>query len=153
MTMSDNFILVSVTEREFVDGYELPAIVLVKESEWKNRSGYISCYDMHTYEPYCNGFKYNKCRFKVMNDFKYSKSGFKVMNESQLDEQPIEPSYNSIKPSYYKAGDFDVIAFCQHHGLPFDIGNVVKYVTRAGKKDKDKELEDLNKALEYYIPI
>ena len=136
MTMSDNFILVSVTERGCLDGYELPATVLVKKSEWKNRSGYISCYDMHTYEPYHNEFKYNKSRFKVMY-------------ESQLDEQPIEPSYNSIKPSYYKAGDFDVIAFCQHHELPFDLGNVVKYVTRAGKKDKDKELEDLNKALEY----
>lgn len=56
---------------------------------------------------------------------------------------------DAIKPSYYKAGEFDVIAFCQHHELPFDLGNVVKYVTRAGKKDKSKELEDLNKALQY----
>ena len=136
MTMSDNFILVSVTQRGGLDKDELPATVLVKKSEWKNGSGYVSCYDMHTHEPYHNEFKYNKCRFKVMY-------------ESQLDEQPIEPSYNSIKPIYYKAGEFDVIAFCQHHELPFDLGNVVKYVTRAGKKDKDKELEDLNKALEY----
>jgi hypothetical protein len=133
--MHDNFILVSVAQRGGLDKDELPATVLVDESEWNDGRGYVTCYDMHTKEPYHNGYKYNKCRFKVMY-------------ESQLTAS-LTPTYNSIKPSYYKAGDFDVIAFCQHHELPFDIGNVVKYVTRAGKKDKDKELEDLNKALEY----
>lgn len=134
MTMNDNFILVSVAYHGGLGEDELPAIVLVKESEWKDGKPYVTCYDKHTKEPYSNGMLYSKSRFKVMY-------------ESQLDEQPS--TYNSIKPSYYKAGQFDVIAFCQHHELPFDIGNVVKYVTRAGKKDKDKELEDLNKALEY----
>lgn len=54
-----------------------------------------------------------------------------------------------IKPSHYKAGEFDVIAFCQKHNLSFDIGNVIKYVTRAGKKKDNSELQDLNKAMEY----
>lgn len=54
-----------------------------------------------------------------------------------------------IKPSHYKAGDFDVIAFCQKHDLSFDVGNVIKYVTRAGKKKDNSELQDLNKAMEY----
>ena len=54
-----------------------------------------------------------------------------------------------IKPSHYKAGDFDVIAFCQKHDLNFDVGNVIKYVTRAGKKKDNSELQDLNKAMEY----
>lgn len=56
---------------------------------------------------------------------------------------------NPIKPNHYQAGEFDVIAFCFKHNLDFASGNVVKYVTRAGKKDKDKELEDLLKAKEY----
>lgn len=54
-----------------------------------------------------------------------------------------------IKPDHYKAGDHDVIAFCQHHGINFCRGNIIKYVTRAGKKDLTKELEDLQKAKEY----
>lgn len=56
---------------------------------------------------------------------------------------------SSIKPDHYKAGVGDVIDFSQHHGLNFARGNVVKYVTRAGKKNPEKELEDLLKAKEY----
>ena len=56
---------------------------------------------------------------------------------------------NPIKPHHFKAGDFDVIAFCFEHDLDFATGNIIKYVTRAGKKDKDKTLEDLEKAMEY----
>ena len=38
--------------------------------------------------------------------------------------------------------------------LGFSLGNTVKYISRAGKKHKDKELEDLKKAkfyLDHYI--
>lgn len=56
---------------------------------------------------------------------------------------------NPIKPNHYQAGEFDVIAFCFKHNLDFATGNIIKYVTRAGKKDKDKTLEDLYKGLEY----
>ena len=33
--------------------------------------------------------------------------------------------------------------------LGFSLGNTVKYISRAGKKDSDKELQDLKKALWY----
>jgi hypothetical protein len=33
--------------------------------------------------------------------------------------------------------------------LGFSLGNTVKYISRAGKKDTDKELQDLKKALWY----
>lgn len=56
---------------------------------------------------------------------------------------------NPIKPNHYQAGEFDVIAFCFKHNLDFATGNIIKYVTRAGKKDKDKTLEDLEKGKEY----
>lgn len=56
---------------------------------------------------------------------------------------------NTTKPNYYKAGKFDVISFCFEHDLDFATGNIIKYVTRAGKKDKNKTLEDLEKAMEY----
>lgn len=56
---------------------------------------------------------------------------------------------NPIKPNHYNSGKFDVIDFCFRHNLDFASGNVVKYIVRAGKKDKNKELEDLLKAKEY----
>jgi hypothetical protein len=33
--------------------------------------------------------------------------------------------------------------------LGFSLGNTVKYISRAGKKNKEKELEDLKKSLWY----
>ena len=54
-----------------------------------------------------------------------------------------------IKPSHYKAGEFDVIKFCQIHNIGFELGNVIKYSTRAGKKENNSELQDLLKAREF----
>lgn len=56
---------------------------------------------------------------------------------------------SEIKPKYYKAGSLDAISYAHHHRLNFCLGNVLKYITRAGKKDKAKEVEDLEKAMEY----
>ena len=69
---------------------------------------------------------------------------FEAINEKIEEELALV-----IKPSHYKAGEFDVIAFCQLHNINFDLGNVIKYVTRAGKKENNSELQDLNKAMEY----
>ncbi len=52
-------------------------------------------------------------------------------------------------PSHYADGKIEVIDFIEDKKLNFNLGNVVKYVARAGKKDKSKELEDLKKALWY----
>lgn len=41
------------------------------------------------------------------------------------------------------------IDFIEAHGLNFSRGNVVKYVTRAGKKEGEPELRDLEKARWY----
>lgn len=55
----------------------------------------------------------------------------------------------SIKPEYYKGTDFDVIDVCNKFDMNFNLGNVMKYIVRAGKKDPEKHIEDLNKAMEY----
>ena len=53
-------------------------------------------------------------------------------------------------PSHYTDGRIEVIDFIQDKKLNFCRGNIVKYVSRAGKKgDKSKELEDLRKARQY----
>lgn len=76
-----------------------------------------------------------------------SKCGFLSDDYWSIEDNRNE--YNPIKPNHYKAGSFDVIAFCFEHDLDFATGNIIKYVTRAGKKDKDKTIEDLIKAQEY----
>ena len=56
-------------------------------------------------------------------------------------------------PDHYGGEDnvYEVIKVCEAWGLDKDayLFNVVKYVARAGKKDSDKELQDLEKALWY----
>ena len=57
-------------------------------------------------------------------------------------------------PQHYKFGDtnqYEVVNVAEAWGLDKDayLFNVVKYVARAGKKDTDKELQDLKKALWY----
>ena len=52
-------------------------------------------------------------------------------------------------PSHYTDGSIEVIDFIEFWGLGFHLGNAVKYISRAGKKDPDKKIEDLEKALWY----
>jgi hypothetical protein len=50
-------------------------------------------------------------------------------------------------PTHYTAFPIEVIEITEH--LNFCRGNAVKYLTRAGLKDPEKELEDLKKARWY----
>lgn len=52
-------------------------------------------------------------------------------------------------PSHYTSGSIEVWDFIVDQDLDYLRGNVIKYVSRAGKKDPLKELEDLNKARAY----
>lgn len=50
-------------------------------------------------------------------------------------------------PSYYNTGKIEVIDYIEDQNLGFHLGNVVKYISRAGKKGDT--LEDLKKAQWY----
>lgn len=52
-------------------------------------------------------------------------------------------------PAHYTDGKIEVIAFIEDKGLNFHRGNAVKYISRAGKKEPAKEVEDLKKARWY----
>lgn len=52
-------------------------------------------------------------------------------------------------PSHYTDGKIEVIDFIEDKNLGYHLGNAVKYISRAGKKDPDKEVEDLQKAAWY----
>ena len=54
-------------------------------------------------------------------------------------------------PQHYggENNPYEAIKVIDAWELGFSLGNTVKYISRAGKKGKDKELEDLRKALWY----
>ena len=52
-------------------------------------------------------------------------------------------------PAHYTGGKIEVIDFIEDKGLGFHLGNAVKYISRAGRKNPDKIVEDLQKAVWY----
>ena len=52
-------------------------------------------------------------------------------------------------PDYYINFGFEAIDFIEAHSLNFNLGNVIKYITRAGRKDGEDTLTALRKALWY----
>jgi hypothetical protein len=60
----------------------------------------------------------------------------------------MEPINN---PEHYggKQNTYEAIKVIEAWDLNFHLGNVVKYISRAGKKDKTKLKEDLEKAKWY----
>lgn len=55
------------------------------------------------------------------------------------------------KPPHYTAGSIECLEyiFDQGFGRGFCLGNAIKYITRAGLKSEDTEIQDLMKAREY----
>lgn len=59
------------------------------------------------------------------------------------------------QPSHYTDNVIEPIELIMRNDLPFALGNVVKYVSRAGKKkyegmtEQESEITDLKKAMRY----
>lgn len=74
-----------------------------------------------------------------------------------LDEEPHgrEGRVKKLKrdqvnhPPHYNTGKIEVIEFIEDQRLTFHLGNAVKYISRAGKKNAGKVSEDLEKAIWY----
>ena len=68
------------------------------------------------------------------------KSGVTKMNNEMVNH-----------PHHYGGEDnlYEAIKVIEAWELDFHLGNTVKYISRAGKKGTDKELQDLKKALWY----
>lgn len=62
-------------------------------------------------------------------------------------DEPINDAVNH--PSHYTSGKIEVIEYIEDQKLPYHLGNAIKYISRAGKKDPSKEVEDLEKAIWY----
>ena len=54
-----------------------------------------------------------------------------------------------IRPDYYKSNGIETINVIEAFDLNFCLGNVIKYVLRAGKKEGEDKQKDLTKARFY----
>ena len=72
---------------------------------------------------------------------------------AQTNGDPIEDipdaTDNVNHPAYYTYGSLEVIDAIEGLLLPYHLGNAVKYIARAGRKDPAKTEEDLRKAIWY----
>lgn len=74
----------------------------------------------------------------------------KAKNEPDYSKEARDLTRDAVNhPSYYNAGKIEAIDYIADQGLDFATGSAVKYITRAGRKDPAKEVEDLEKAVWY----
>ena len=68
----------------------------------------------------------------------------------ELVDAPLESKPDAVThPQHYNQGKIEVIEFIEDKKLNYHRGNAIKYISRAGIKNKDKEIEDLRKAIWY----
>jgi hypothetical protein len=82
-----------------------------------------------------------------------------ICSKEEISGTPLDVSSriiivnNATRPSHYGGKDsvYEVFNVLEAWGLDKDfyLGNVIKYVARAGKKSRTTEKEDLQKALVY----
>ena len=82
---------------------------------------------------------------KIVNPGVYETIAVMTTNESAVDKLTTTDNVNH--PAHYKVGGIETIDFIEAKKLNYNIGNVVKYLTRA--EHKGNTLEDLNKARWY----
>ena len=72
-----------------------------------------------------------------------------------LENQKLEEKLGAVindpvnHPRYYTNSKIEVIEYILDHSFDYLLGNVVKYISRAGLKSKDTEIQDLEKARWY----
>ena len=78
---------------------------------------------------------------------------YKELNMEEDKKEMIKDTENKKEmvnhPSHYNMGKYEAIDVIEDWELGFNLGNTVKYISRAGHKDKDKVIEDLKKAAWY----
>ena len=77
----------------------------------------------------------------------------KIVKAIEEPEVKVTPKKEDVinHPSHYTRGNIEVIDFIEDQQLPYHLGNVIKYIARAGHKG-DK-LEDLKKSAVVFRPV
>ena len=76
------------------------------------------------------------------------RNGMAQTNGDPIEDMP-EMIDNVNHPAHYTYGSLEVIDAIEGLLLPYHLGNAVKYIARAGRKDPAKTEEDLRKAIWY----
>ena len=79
-----------------------------------------------------------------------------VYNEKKYQETGNEKNYDAVQsPKHYTDTKIEVIDYIEDKNLGFCLGNAIKYISRAGRKqsaalgEKEKAIQDLEKAIWY----
>jgi len=90
---------------------------------------------------------------EILPDAESGRGGRNVVIRDQ--KQNLEEKLDAVindpvnHPSHYTSSKIEVIEYILDHGFDYLLGNVVKYISRAGLKSKDTEIQDLEKAQWY----
>ena len=116
--------------------------------EWcKEYNDCASC-PFYGLQPYCETPQCEFTRSVVPEGWEPVKIRITDSGSKKKDSEKItDDSVNH--PSHYASGKIEVIDFIEDKELGFHLGNAIKYISRAGKKDPDKTIEDLKKAVWY----
>lgn len=110
-----------------------------REIDFDNLPVYHAAYREH------NGIRIYKC--ETCFSFEESLHPFKSLICKECSIRRQNENNDPINPSHYQTDKYQVIDIIEGFNLDYHLGNVIKYVLRAGKKG-DK-IEDLKKARWY----
>lgn len=83
-----------------------------------------------------------------MSDEKADWEGLQARSNQKIDIERLRMDKGKVqKPSHYQGKTMEVLDVIEDFDLGFSVGNIIKYVLRAGKKDD--AVQDLLKAKEY----
>jgi hypothetical protein len=86
-------------------------------------------------------------KIKSKNEKHNILNGLTKTDGSEGEANEITNNGNTIRPRYYESSMGDVFDIADAYKLDMPLGTAAKYILRAGKKDKSKEIEDLQKAV------
>lgn len=78
-----------------------------------------------------------------------SESCLKLSIERYSEQEKIAHKPSIDHPAHYQSKGIEAIDVIDAFDLDFCLGNAIKYILRAGRKDKETKLQDIEKAMWY----
>lgn len=119
------------------------------KDEVATEKGYRDWSDLVAHVP---KFNLDKVYNKVKDRYQQELSIASKEAQNDMENPPLPFKKEAVNhPKHYGGKDdpYEAIKVIEAWELDFHLGNTVKYISRAGKKDKTKVLEDLKKARWY----
>ena len=86
---------------------------------------------------------------KYLSEPKYGNRGWTEPSTNlPTSSTPVNSTRSKYNPDHYKQG-IECWDYITSHNLGYLEGNIIKYITRAGLKDGERDIDDLMKALAY----